>query len=335
MSPSAPLSPLRQILETSISHLSVEMEVLFAEARERGRRESADQLNQAVRRLRQAPDVDELGSMLVDAAVAFCTGAALLSIRDDGARGEWIRGVSSETERVFRGLEFPLAAGAALAGAVESRDPVIAASTPGQVSTAMFKLAGHQPEGRVSIYPLVIRDAVRDTVREEVPALLYTWGKAEGSALELLSQVAAAAWQELSAPISLPAHAEPAADLIQIAPPAVAAAVEDNAAVPARESAWDRLSPLEQQLHFRAQRFARVQVAEFRLQHADVVQASRAQRSLYEALQTQIDAARETFRQTFFSPCASMVDYLHLELVRTLAHDDPELLGKHYPGPIV
>jgi hypothetical protein len=30
-----------------------------------------------------------------------------------------------------------------------------------------------------------------------------------------------------------------------------------------------------------------------------------------------------------------MVDYLHLELVRTLANDDPELLGENYPGVIV
>jgi hypothetical protein len=29
------------------------------------------------------------------------------------------------------------------------------------------------------------------------------------------------------------------------------------------------------------------------------------------------------------------VDYLHLELVRTLANDDVELLGQDYPGPMV
>ena len=30
-----------------------------------------------------------------------------------------------------------------------------------------------------------------------------------------------------------------------------------------------------------------------------------------------------------------MVDYLHLELMRTLANDDADLLGKEYPGPMV
>jgi hypothetical protein len=28
------------------------------------------------------------------------------------------------------------------------------------------------------------------------------------------------------------------------------------------------------------------------------------------------------------------VDYLHLELVRTLANDEVELLGQEYPGPL-
>lgn len=324
MSASAPQSPLRQILETRISQLSDEMEGLFAEAQERGRRESADQLNQAVRRIRQAPDIDEMGGILLDAAVVFCTGAALFFIEEGLARGERIRGVPQDGQKVFRGLEIPLAAAAALAGAVETRDPVIAASTPGEVSTAMFKLVGHRPDGRVSIFPVVVRDEVR--------ALVYSWGIVQGSALELLSQVAAAVWSELSPPAP-PEPAATAPELVQIAP-----VVGTPPAVPPSPSpastAWERLTPEEQQIHFRAQRFARVQVAELRLHEADTVQSSRTSRSLYDALRKQIDSARETFRRSFFEPCASMVDYLHLELVRTLANDDPELLGKNYPGPM-
>ena len=52
------------------------------------------------------------------------------------------------------------------------------------------------------------------------------------------------------------------------------------------------------------------------------------------ALRGRIDVARETFQKTFFAAAPTMVDYLHLELVRTLANDDPELLGKEYPGPM-
>jgi hypothetical protein len=51
-------------------------------------------------------------------------------------------------------------------------------------------------------------------------------------------------------------------------------------------------------------------------------------------VRARIDTARESFRKKFFSATPTMVDYLHLELVRTLANDDPELLGNDYPGPL-
>jgi hypothetical protein len=106
-------------------------------------------------------------------------------------------------------------------------------------------------------------------------------------------------------------------------------------APPQPASAWDRLPPEEQRIHLRAQRFARVQAAGMRLFQGDAVRAGRAGRNLYDTLRNSIDAAREAFRLSFFAPCSSMVDYLHLELVHTLANDDPDLLGNNYPGPVV
>ena len=72
-----------------------------------------------------------------------------------------------------------------------------------------------------------------------------------------------------------------------------------------------------------------------RLDHTEAVQSGRARRDLYKALRLPVDEARQTFRAEFFVPCPSMVDYLHLELTRTLANDDPDLLGSDYPGPLV
>jgi hypothetical protein len=301
MASTAP-TPFREALETRLSQLANETEKLFDEARERARRELADQLNQAVRRIRHCGSVQEVASTLADAAVALCGGAIVLHVEDGAARCERI--------------EIPLASAAALAGALETRDPVVAAATPGEVSQGLIDLLGHAPEDRVSIFPVVAGDCV--------PALVYAWGRVEGAALELLTQAAGAAWHILTPP-------PPPIELVNIAPPAVA----QPPAEPARSSAWESLPPDEQQMHLRGQRFARVQVAEMRLFHADAVQAGRARRNLYEALQKQIDAARESFRKTYFASCKSMVDYVHLELLRTLAHDDQELLGKDYPGPMV
>jgi glutathione S-transferase len=120
-------------------------------------------------------------------------------------------------------------------------------------------------------------------------------------------------------------------ELIQIAPAAESSKPRAETAV----SAWERLSAAEQEIHLRAQRYARVHVAEMRLYEPEAVQSGRTKRDLYGALRKRIDAGREEFRSRFFVGCPSMVDYFHLELVRTLANDDAELLGKEYPGAMV
>ena len=102
-----------------------------------------------------------------------------------------------------------------------------------------------------------------------------------------------------------------------------------------RATSWFTLDREEQNLHLRAQRFARVVVAEMRLYHAQAVKTGRTERNLYKQLQSEIDKGRETFRTDFLSKSSSMVDYLHLELVRTLANDEGDLLGTEYPGPMV
>lgn len=326
MASSAPTPSLRDILEERLSQLLVELDGLFdahlgaqieqrlgptvqkvsVDARDRARQEFADQLNQGARRIRQAVDVADLTSTLLDATAPFAEGSAIFLVANGVARGERMRGVPEDRARAFRGLEIPLTSAAALAEAAEGGDPVTAVTAAVEVSTELAVFAGHAEDGRASIYPLV--------VRAHTLALLYAWGAMEGSALELLAQLAAAVWTALPAP----------ADLVNIAPSRTEAT-----------SAWDKLSPEEQQLHLRAQRFARVQVAEMRLYETDAVQSGRAQHDLYEALRERIDTARASFRRSFFVPCPSMVDYLHLELVKTLAQDDPDALGNDYPGPMV
>jgi hypothetical protein len=98
--------------------------------------------------------------------------------------------------------------------------------------------------------------------------------------------------------------------------------------------AWADLPASEQEAHLRAQRFARVQVAEIRLYQSPAVKQGRATQSLYRLLQDHIERAREAYREQFLKDCPSMVDYFHVELVRTLANDDASLLGTEYPGPL-
>jgi hypothetical protein len=303
-------TPFRQILESRLSQLAAEAEMLFAETRERARREFADHLNQAARQLFQAGGAEELMTSLAAAAAPFAATVLVFRIEADTAKSPKI--------------DVPLANAAAFSGAIQSKDPVIAAATPGEISASLIDLLGHSSEDRAYVFPLVAGGSV--------PALLYACGAVQGPALELLSQIAAAAWTAVvPKPVAAPA------DLVSIVPMAAASAAAAAPAMAAADpvSPWDRLSSEEQQVHLRAQRWGRVRIAELRLRRSSAVQAGRSRRNIYEVLKEPIDAAREEFRKTFFAVCPSMVDYLHLELLRTLAHDDADLLGKDYPGPLV
>jgi hypothetical protein len=85
----------------------------------------------------------------------------------------------------------------------------------------------------------------------------------------------------------------------------------------------------------RAQRFARVRVAEIQLYHAAAMKHGRGERDVYGSLKAQMDAARDAYRENFLTPANGTADYLHQEFIRTLANDDAALLGPNYPGPLV
>src|SRR5689334_19219374 len=139
MSATSPSSGLRAALEKRLSLLLDDVEPLIDQ--ELARRETdagaragalaAERLNQTARRIRQAAGFDEVAATLVDAAAAFCNGAAVLRVQNDIAIGERVRGVDENFAARFAGLEVLLSAAPALAAAVESRDPVVAMSTAG------------------------------------------------------------------------------------------------------------------------------------------------------------------------------------------------------------
>jgi DNA-binding transcriptional regulator YdaS (Cro superfamily) len=98
--------------------------------------------------------------------------------------------------------------------------------------------------------------------------------------------------------------------------------------------AWADLDEHQRQLHMRAQRFARVTVAEMQLAKPEACRAGREQGDFYLFLNKEIDKAREIYRQQFMT-ISSMVDYLHLELVQTAVEGDERKLGADYPGQLV
>lgn len=299
------------------------------------RQECANLLNQALRRLWQAGDPAVLADTLADAAAKFSGGAAVLSIEGGSAKLESVR--PSGYAMPAPGDLTALDAAPALASAIESREPVIAAAAESEVGETLAALAASAGDDRMAVLPVASHGGVSGVV--------CAWGTAEAAAIELLAKVAGAEWERLSraaAEAAAQAEAAEAAAAAEAraaeaaaAEAAAAAVAAELAAVAPVERSWDSLPAEDRRIHLRAQRFARVRVAQWRLRDGPAVRSGRVRGDLYGGMEGQIEEARQSFRDEFFAECPTMVDYLHLEMVHTLANDDAELLGKDYPGPLL
>jgi hypothetical protein len=281
----------------------------LADARAAVRRDFAEKLNQSLRRLRMFESDAQWAAALLDAAEPFCDRAALFTLNGLNLHLEAVRGMPKPGEVA----DVPLSAAPAFGSVVATSDAVVAMRTRGEMSEALAGVFGEEPGLRCHLFPIA--------TRERVPAILYAdaAGPMETSAIELVAGLAGAVLDSLSG------RATPQAQLVRIS-----AGERTGAGI----GAWFELSREDQELHLKAQRFARVQVAEMRLYKSDAVKEGRARRDLYGALKVEIDNARELFQRDYLTATPTMVDYLHLELVRTLANDDAELLGRSYPGPL-
>lgn len=299
---------------------------------ERARRELIQSLNQIARRLRSFENERQWANTLVDSTRGFCGRAALFLVRD--------RKLYLETTRNFDDLDLadavPLEEAPAFASAIETRDPLVAIRSSGELSNLIARYisdpddsAQELDDAKCHLFPVV--------ARHEVPAVLYCdFGDVDVDAIELLVAMAGAVL--LQQPTEVPQPIEKVVQTPRL-PPVDGLITITTATGPPVEKpeilSWFSLSPEDKQLHLRAQRFARVQVAQIRLYQSKNVQNGRTAHDLYTSLQTEIDSARDAFRRDFLNSSETMVDYLHLELMRTLANDDAEVLGATYPGPMV
>jgi len=280
---------------------------------EAARRELIQKLNQITRRLRGFEDERQWSNTLVDATRGFCGRAALFLVRD--------RKLHLETTRNFDdadlGDDVTLDNAPAFAAAIETRDTLVAMRSSSELSKDVAAYLG-EGDAKVYLFPVV--------TRQNVPAvLLADSAEVDVDALELLAATAGAVLETRpAAPRTAPVDG-----LVNIAVPPTGSVQKPELL------SWFTLSREDTELHLRAQRSARVQIAKIRLYQSEKVKNGRAAHDLYTSLKEEIDSAREAFRREFLNASDSMVDYLHLELVRTLANDDAELLGQGYPGAMV
>ncbi|HXF27699.1 MAG TPA: hypothetical protein VN610_10505 [Bryobacteraceae bacterium] len=262
----------------------------------------------SARRLRQHEDLAGWLSALLEAASNHAERVLLFSVNGNDVHFERASGVEISGDLA----DIPLSAAPAFAAAVESQDTVVAMRSQAEISEVLAALLGDSPGHRFHLFPVISRG--------HVAAVMYadsSTGPVESTALELLAVLAGLSLESraIKAPVS--------PNLVTIG----------NGEPP--RSGWASLGKSEQDLHLRAQRFARVRVAEMRLYHSQAVKEGRTNRDLYASLKEEIDSGRDLFRRDYLSASPMMVDYLHLEVLRTLANDETELLGAGYPGPMV
>lgn len=271
-------------------------------------RSAAEALNRSARRILPAARQGDWNSAVIDAAADFSASAALFTVQGGGTQLRLER-VSGESQPPS--LTVGIETARALRDVVESREPVAAAWTSGELSGPLTETL--TPLGfarRAHLFPV-------EGAAHRVVAVLLATGEREDldiNALELVCTLAGAAWRLHSTP---PAGNDGArAASIQL----VNLAGAQPAPAPNHE------------LHQRARRYAAVKVAEWRLYEAAKVMRGRSESNLYELFQEEIDRERARFRAVFLEKDPTMVDYLHKEMIRTLTQGRAAQMGENYPG---
>ena len=291
-------------------------------------RQITERLNQTARRLEQAEDSAQWSAALLDGANGFAANVALFSALSGELKHEGHRLAPSEEIQLtsLDGLRVPIDQVPAAGTVLESLDTVIAMAAPGELSEPLASALSGAGASRVCLVPVVVGRASNE---RRALAILFAWDGGDPldvSVLELLCTLAGATL-DTTFERRQSATSASAGQVVSITP------IQQPARPVSAAEAFDALPREDQELHSRAQRFARVRVAEMRLYQPDHVRKGRENACLYTALRGEMDRSRTQFKHEFMS-IPSMVDYFHIEIIRTLANDDESLLGPEYPGPL-
>jgi hypothetical protein len=305
----------QQALETLRAELA-EQHRLELERAQEGFRQQMQALHKAVRRTENSEGRDDVIAALLDGIGPYADRALLMQLDGDMITGVCgVPGNEDPYEPVS--VEIPVEQAPALHNAKQSAEPLVAMRLESEFSSAILGYLGDAADEKIRVFPVLSRGLVKALVLVEAGSKPFHAGS-----VEILTMAAGNRWQAGKE------TAEPA-QLIAIQ------GAQEAKPKEAPQQNWFQLSPQEQEIHLRAQRFARVQVAELRLYQSERVRQSRRDSNIYGVFRNEIDQAREEFRSQFVETCPSMLDYYHMELVRILANENEKVLGPDYPGPLV
>lgn len=266
---------------------------------------------------------------LLEGVSKFSPRTALFVVRGTSLAGWQARGFADDN---IRGLTLDGSKGLA-AKAIQDRGRVSGAAT--DFDSVFMQKHGAPADRSGLVFPLVVRD--------KVAAILYcdTGSKAavgaDSDAIEVLTRYTCL-WLELAAgkkssgaaesnaaPVS---SASTEASAVASAPTAEFSATALAGAAPAVGT----LSADEQELHKKAQRFAKLLVDEIKLYNQSKVAEGKQNRDLYKVLREDIEKSRATYDKRYGGTPVATARYFDSEVVRILADNDRSLMGSDFPA---
>lgn len=306
-----------------VSHVGQQIEPVLGQAQATSLTEL---LNAALAAIQAGTSQVEILDAMVNAAVGFCSRAAVFVLRGQQAHGWRAQGFADndgirETALV---LSSPL-----LSSVISDRRSAVGPA--GNFDADFITRFAAPANQQVVLFPLVVREKVAGILYADAgvngqPKLdragLEAIVRATGMWLEVLTArraspgIATSSVQE-----AMPAEAF----MTAVASAASPAAFGQAATAPAAS-----FSPEEQEVHKKAQRFAKLLVDEIKLYNQAKVNEGRQHRDLYDRLKEPIEKSRESYQKRFGGTPAASVDYFSQELIRILANNDPSLLGSGF-----
>lgn len=303
---------LRQLNESI--RPAIEAEIRAGQERMKAllRREVVNNLLFVMRRMRSAESLEAWRTALLDGVSEYTPKVALFAVEQNGFRLEDARNASAEAMARLRVQRISKEEAGAFAQLLESRDTVVALLTASQVSPQVTSLF-ESTVNRVNLFPLLRGD--------KVVAVLYCLGNERAldvAGLELLSLMAGETLTNRTVEKAAP-EGLIALDAKPVAPMVVSEPIHRD----------------DQDAHLKAARWAKANVARMFLDHTERIHAARRTQSVYAAMSEHIEQARKQYQQEFMRGSTSMPDFLHKELIETLAGGDEAALGEEYPGPLL
>lgn len=296
----------------------------------------------------------EILRALLDGSARYAARVALFIVKGSHASGWQARGfANSDAIKDFALDESALAVVRAIGDRVSTGAPVAS------MDARFLEDFGKPASGEGRIFPLILKDKVAALVYADggtVASGLFDVGSIElfvlatGAWLEVTSlrkQTPAASAESASTPApqmsaaAAPAFNDPFAAHAPAfsagqARAAAASAGEHSAPIASEEVAAPEvpptpaMSPEDQDVHNKAQRFARLLVDEIKLYNQAKVGEGRKNKDLYDRLKETIEKSRATYQKRYGNTVAGSGNYFHHEIMRSLAEDDPSIMGANF-----